>query len=59
MKIGDVVVTTRTIGGWSRTKTEEGVSGTVVGLNPLVARFFYPGSKSKTYEITLQDGEWR
>ena len=59
MDIGDVVVTTQNIGGWSREATPAGRQGTVVQTSPLVARFFLGNSDYKTYDIALHPGEWR
>ena len=56
MKLGDVVVTTQRVGGWSRPQIPEGTIGTVISVQPLIARFIVG---TKDYELKLYPGEYR
>lgn len=56
MNIGDVLVTTKDVGGWSREFVPAGSQGTVTQTRPLQARFIVNG---RPVEVALYDGEWR
>lgn len=56
MKLGDPVVTTQRVGGWSRPEIPEGTMGTIISVQPLIARFIV---RNRDYEVKLNPGEYR
>jgi hypothetical protein len=56
LKVGDVVITRKSVGGWSRPFVPESAVGTVTQVRPLRARFFVDGG---LVELELYDDEWR